>query len=281
MTDAPPPTGLHVVGTPLGNLADLSPRAAETLRAADVIACEDTRRTGTLARHAGAHAALLRLDAHTEASRVPEILARVRSGGRVALVTDAGMPSISDPGSRLVAAAHAEGLPVHLVPGPSAVTTALAGCGAPADRFVFAGFVPRRAGERDEAFTRLDALGVTVVAFESPHRLTATLRWLAGRDPDRTVAVCREMTKRYEEVAVGPAAGLAEAFAGDVRGEVTLVLWPAAAPVAEDRLGATVEVLLDAGLSPGRAADAAAALGAGGRNAAYRTALESARRRTT
>jgi 16S rRNA (cytidine1402-2'-O)-methyltransferase len=273
MTDAPPPPGLSVVGTPLGNLADLSPRGAETLRGADLIACEDTRRTGTLVRHVGAGAPLVSLHAHNEQARIPEVLARIRGGARVALVTDAGMPSVSDPGARLVEAVHAEGLPVTLVPGPSAVTTALAGCGAPADRFVFAGFLPRKAGEREDLLGRLDALGHTVVAFEGPHRLAGTLRWLAGRRPDRYAAVCREMTKLHEEVAVGPVADLAERFAGDVRGEVTLVLWPAPPAPADDRLAETVRVLLAAGLSPARAADAAAALGAGARNAAYRAAI--------
>jgi len=274
--------GLHVVGTPLGNLGDLSPRAAETLRGADLVACEDTRRTAVLMRHAGARAPLMSLHAHNEAERVAQVLARLDAGARVALVTDAGMPAVSDPGARLVDAAHDAGVPVHLVPGPSAVTTALAATGAPADRFAFAGFLPRRDAERAALLDGLDPLGVTVVAFESPHRLPAALAWLAARDPARRVGVCREMTKRFEEVAVGGAAEIAARFAGDVRGEATLVLWPAAPP-ADDAGGleATLTVLLDAGLSPARAADAAAALGAGARNAAYRAALDLASRRST
>ncbi|HWH13431.1 MAG TPA: 16S rRNA (cytidine(1402)-2'-O)-methyltransferase [Miltoncostaeaceae bacterium] len=283
MTGEDLPAGLHVVGTPLGNLGDLSPRAAATLRGADVVACEDTRRTGVLMRHAGAETRLLSLHAHNEAERVERVLSLLAAGARVALVSDAGMPAVSDPGARLVDAVHAAGLPVHLVPGPSAVTTALAATGAPADRFAFAGFLPRRDAERAALLDGLDPLGLTIVAFESPHRLPAALAWLAGRDPGRRTGVCREMTKRFEEVAVATAADLAEHFAGDVRGEATLVLWPAT-PVpggGEAALAATLEVLLAAGLSPARAADAAAALGAGSRNAAYRAALTLASRRAT
>lgn len=282
MTDIPPLAGLFIVGTPLGNLGDLSPRGAETLRAADVIACEDTRRTATLTRHVQAHGTLVSLHAHNEAARIPELLARMRGGARVALVTDAGMPSVSDPGARLAEAAHREGVPVRLIPGPSAVTTALGGCGAPADRFVFAGFLPRKAGERERALAAADALGASVVVFEGPHRLTGTLEWLADRDPERRVAVCREMTKLHEQVAVGTAAELAAEFGGDVRGEVTMVLWPVAAvDDGEDRLGHAVGVLVAAGLSPGRVADAVAALGLGARNAAYRAAIEAAKRADT
>ena len=276
--DALPP-GLHVVGTPLGNLGDLSPRGAAALRGVDVVACEDTRRTRVLMAHAGADARMVSLHAHNEAERSGALVDRMRAGDRVALVTDAGMPAVSDPGARLVEAAHAAGVAVHLVPGPSAVTTALAATGAPADRFVFAGFLPRRDAERAALLDRLDPLGVTVVAFESPHRLPAALAWLAARSPERRAGVCREMTKRFEEVAVGTAAGLAERFAGDVRGEATLVLWPAPPVAGDDGLADAVGVLLDAGLSPARAADAAAALGAGARNAAYRLAIAEANRR--
>lgn len=282
MNGNPVPAGLHIVGTPLGNLSDLSPRAAETLRAADVLACEDTRRSAVLARHVGAHGTLVSLHAHNEAARTAEMVRRIREGARVALITDAGMPAISDPGARLVEAARELDLPVHVVPGPSAVTTALAACGAPGDRFTFAGFLPRKEGERVRVLDAVDALGTTVVAFESPHRLAGLLEWLAGRTPERTGAVCREMTKRFEEVVRAPLSELAERFADEVRGEVTLVLWPAAPPEDDGTaLRDTVRVLLDAGLGAGRAADVAAALGAGPRNAAYATALDEARRRTT
>ncbi|MCC6833108.1 MAG: 16S rRNA (cytidine(1402)-2'-O)-methyltransferase [Thermoleophilia bacterium] len=273
---------MAVVATPIGNLGDCSPRAAETLRDCDVVACEDTRRTATLLRAVGARTPMVSLHAHNEASRLPELVRRMAGGERVALVSDAGMPGVSDPGMRLVTAAHEAGIPVTVLPGPSAVTAAVAAAGAPADRFAFAGFMPRRAGERTALLESLDRAGATVVAFESPQRLPDLMAFLAERHPGRRAAVCRELSKLHEETLVGTCAELAEAAAGPARGEITVVLWPAeAAAPAEGDLERVVEVLVGAGLSTGAAADAAAALGAGTRNAAYRAAIAAASRRAT
>lgn len=274
--------GLAVVATPIGNLGDCSPRAAEALREAGVVACEDTRRTATLLRAVGAAVPMVSLHAHNEASRVPELVRRMAGGERVALVSDAGMPGVSDPGMRLVTAAHEAGIPVTVLPGPSAVTSAVAAAGAPADRFAFAGFMPRKAAERAALLDALDRTAATIVAFESPQRLPDLLALLAQRHPERRAAVCREISKLHEETLVGTCAELAAISGGVARGEITLVLWPAeAAAPAEGDLERVVEVLVGAGLSTGAAADAAAALGAGTRNAAYRAAIAAASRRAT
>jgi len=277
---------LTVVATPIGNLSDISPRARTTLREADVIACEDTRRTGALLKALGLKVPLVSLHAHNEAARLPELLLRLGDGARIVIVSDAGMPGVSDPGARLVAAAHAAGVPVEVIPGPSAVTAAIAASGAPADRFAFAGFWPRKAGDRAALVAELDRLGWPVVAFESPQRLAGLLADLAAHDPDRRVAVCRELSKLYEETLVGTASELAARFAAaPPRGEITLVLWPGndTARAAGDaaHLQEVVAALLDAGLSPGRVADVTARIGAGARNTAYRTALAEANRRNT
>lgn len=275
---------LAVVATPIGNLSDISPRAAQTLRDADAIACEDTRRTGLLMQALDARVPLVSLHAHNEAARIPELIARLEAGQRIALVSDAGMPGVSDPGARLVDAAHQAGLNVEVLPGPSAVTAAIAASGAPADRFVFAGFLPRKAGERNALLADLDRLGWPAVGFESPQRLAGLVADIAAQDPDRRIAVCRELSKLHEETVVGSAAELAARLGtGPVRGEITIVLWPRGTAdldaAASARLAEGIAVLIDAGLSPGQAADAAAALGAGGRNAAYRAALAEASRR--
>lgn len=276
--------GLVVVGTPIGNLEDLSPRAAACLRDADVVACEDTRRTAVLLRHAGADSRMVPLHAHNEASREEGLIARMRVGDTVALVSDAGMPLVSDPGSRLVRAAVAEGIPVTVIPGPSAVTAALALSGlAEGGGFHFAGFAPRSAGERRAFADRLEALDVPAVVFESPNRLPGLLRELAARWPDRPAAVLRELTKLHEEALRGTLAELAERLDAPPRGEVALVLGATRAPAPDEgEAGILREALghmLDAGLGAGRAADLAAALGLARRNAAYRAAVEEAERR--
>ncbi|MGD9695115.1 MAG: 16S rRNA (cytidine(1402)-2'-O)-methyltransferase [Thermoleophilia bacterium] len=271
---------LVVVGTPIGNLADLSPRAAEALRGADLVACEDTRRTAPLLRHAGSEAPMLPVHRHNEAARTAELVRRMRDGARVALVSDAGMPLVSDPGARLVRAAAEAGIEVDAVPGPSAVTTALALSGLAGEAgFAFLGFVPRRAGERAALMERLGRLDVPAVAFESPRRLPGLLADLAAAWPEREVAVCRELTKLHQEVVRGTAAQVAARIAEPPRGEIALVV--GAAPPARDAgdadLAAGMALLLDAGLSAARAAEAAAALGAAPRNRAYRAALAAAR----
>lgn len=263
-----------VVGTPLGNLEDLSPRAAAALREATLIACEDTRRSGVLAHHVGATGRLISLHAHNEQARLATVCNAVRDGERVALVSDAGMPAVSDPGARVVQAVREAGGAVWVVPGPSAVTTALVASGAPADRFVFAGFVPRKDGDRLRWQQRHDACAATVVAFDSPQRVGDTLTWLAREDPARRVAVCRELTKLYEQVECGSADAMADAFRDGARGEITLVLWPAAPVDDHAPLMQAVEVLRAAGLGPRAVADAVAALGLGSRNAAYAAASQ-------
>ncbi len=272
------PGGLVVVGTPIGHLDDLSPRAAAHLRDADLVACEDTRRTATLLRHAGAGTRMLAVHRHNEAARAAELVERMRAGETVALVSDAGMPLVSDPGARVVRAAIAAGLPVTVVPGASAVTTALAASGLAGEAgFAFLGFVPRKGAERRAAMERIGRLDAPAVLFESPQRLPALLAELAAARPERPVAVCRELTKLHEEVVRGTAAELAARFTSPPKGEIAVVIGPAVVvsdiAEGEDRLREALGVLLDAGLGAGRAADVAANLGIAARNRAYRAAL--------
>lgn len=225
---------LYVVATPIGNLGDLSPRAAEVLKACPAVAAEDTRRTLVLYAHLGVPAPrLLSLPAFDERGRVASIVARLAAGEDVALCTDAGTPGVSDPGAALVAAAWEAGLRVIPIPGPSAALAALAASGFAADRFVFAGFLPRKGGGRAEALAWLAAAPGTVVLYEAGNRTRETLLDLAAALGDRPALVARELTKRHEELARGPLSALAERFAGEVRGEVTLVVSgpaPGAAP---------------------------------------------------
>ena len=278
------PGGLVVVGTPIGNLEDLSPRAAACLRDADIVACEDTRRTATLLRHAGADTRMLAVHQHNEAARAADLVARMRAGGTVALVSDAGMPLVSDPGARVVRAAIDAGLPVTVVPGASAVTAALAASGLAGEAgFAFLGFVPRKGAERRAAMRRIGTLDVPAVCFESPQRLPALLAELAAAWPAREVAVCRELTKVHEEVVRGTAAELAARFTTPPKGEISVVIGPA--PVAagsgddDARLREALGLLIGAGLGAGRAADVAAGLGIAPRNRAYRVALAVAEER--
>ena len=230
-----PPGRLILAGAPLGDPADASPRLRAALAAAPVIAAEDTRRLRRLAAALEVPLAgrvVSYYDAN-ERARIPGLLAALHRGEDVLVITDAGMPGVSDPGYRLVAAAVAEGIPVTAVPGPSAVTTALALSGLPCDRFCFEGFLPRRAGERRAALTRLAGEARTLVFFEAPHRAAAALADLAAAfGPERPAAVCRELTKTYEEVRRGTLAELASWAAGEVRGELTLVVAGAPAGAA-------------------------------------------------
>jgi 16S rRNA (cytidine1402-2'-O)-methyltransferase len=206
---------------------DASPRLIDELTRADVIAAEDTRRFRRLTSSLGVTitARVVSYYDATEAARTPDLLAAIRAGQRVVLVTDAGMPLVSDPGYRLVAAATAEGLAVTVAPGPSAVIAALAVSGLPADRFCFEGFLPRKSGDRRSRLAELAAERRTLVFFEAPHRLGAMLADLAGAfGAQRSAAVCRELTKTYEEVKRGGLGELAEWAAGDVRGEITVVV---------------------------------------------------------
>jgi 16S rRNA (cytidine1402-2'-O)-methyltransferase len=242
------PGALVVCPTPIGNLADVTLRLLEELRAADVVACEDTRRTRVLLDRHGIRAPLMAVHEHNEAARAAELVERVRAGERVALVTDAGMPGVSDPGSRVVAAVASAGLPVTVLPGPSAVTAAVAVSGIGGAGFVFAGFLERPAGRAAAHVKRVSAAGLPVVAFESPQRLPATLAALAAAEPDRAAAVCRELSKLHEEVDRGTLAELAGRHRVPPKGEITLVLAPSDAPqgqvdVPADALAELAEVL--------------------------------------
>jgi len=268
---------LMVVGTPIGNLGDLSPRAAEALRAADLVACEDTRRTATLLRHAGSAAPMVAVHRHSEAARAAELVARIAGGASVALVSDAGMPLVSDPGARLVQGVLDAGLSVSVVPGPSAITAALAVSGLAGEGgFAVLGFLPRRAAERRRLMERLGSLDVPAVAFESPRRLPGLLAELAAAWPERPIAVCRELTKLHEEVVRGSASEVARRIGEPPKGEITLVIGAGepAPGAGEGDLRAGMALLLDAGVGAGRAAEIAAALGAAPRNRAYRAALD-------
>ncbi len=253
---------LAVCATPIGNLDDVTLRVLDELRAADLVLCEDTRHTrGLLTRH-GIEARLLSYHEHNEAKRTAEVLPRLAAGERVALVSDAGMPGISDPGARLVGAAIEAGIPVMVLPGPSAVETAVAASGFEVDRYQFVGFLPRGAAERSALWRDLAQWRHALVAFESPNRLPRTLASLADALPDRPVAVCRELTKRFEEVVRGPASEVAERLAEGVKGEITLVIGPADVEPEVDESEALEAVadLVRAGSSRKAAADAVSRL---------------------
>src|ERR687886_2395257 len=223
---------LAVCATPIGNLEDVTLRVLRELAEADVVLCEDTRHTrGLLERHR-IRARLVSYHEHNEAKRTAEIVPRLVAGERVALVSDAGMPGISDPGARLIAAARDAGMEVTVLPGPSAVETALVASGLVGDRYQFLGYLPRRGAALAALWEELARWPHPAVAFESPNRLPATLRSLASAQPERPVAVCRELTKRFEEVVRGSAAKLAERLREPPKGEITLVLGPVSAPAA-------------------------------------------------
>jgi 16S rRNA (cytidine1402-2'-O)-methyltransferase len=253
-----------LVGTPIGNMGDLSPRAADALRAADLVACEDTRRAGRLFQLAGIERRpLVVLNDHTEQREIAGILDRLGRGQRVAVITDAGMPGISDPGERLVAAAVDAHHRVEVVPGPSAAVTALVVSGLPAGRFVFEGFLARKGAARNERLAAVAAEPRTVVLYESPHRAARTLADLrTACGDDRRVVVARELTKLHEELWRGTLAEAAS-WAGEEapRGELVIVLdgAPPAGPAGDDDLEAAVRARLDAGESVRDAASAVAA----------------------
>jgi len=267
---------LAVCATPIGNLEDVTLRLLAELRAADVVLCEDTRHTrGLLERH-GIEARLLSYHEHNEAARTAELLPRLEAGERVALVSDAGMPGISDPGARIVQAALDAGVPVTVLPGPSAVETALVASGLVGGRYQFVGFLPRGEKALAGVWSELRSWPFPAVAFESPQRLPATLRSLAAADPQRPVAVCRELTKRFEEVVRGAASEVAERFAEPPKGEITLVVGPAAVAItepAEDDALAAVSELVDAGVPRKRAAEIVSRLTGVSRNRLYRGSL--------
>ncbi len=252
-----------LAGVPIGDPQDASPRLARALQEADLVAAEDTRRLARLTAALGVQVAgrIVSYHEHNETRRIPELLAALVDGRTVVVVTDAGMPSVSDPGYRLVAAAVAAGARVSAVPGPSAVLAALAVSGLPVDRFCFEGFLPRKPGERARALAGLAAEPRTLVFFEAPHRLAAALAALAGAfGPGRPAAVCRELTKTYEEVLRGGLGELADwAGSGPVRGEITVVVQGAPPPaVHPDDLVEQVQALCDEGSGLKRAVAAVA-----------------------
>jgi len=255
---------LVVCPTPIGNLEDVTLRVLSALRDADLVACEDTRRTRVLLDRYGVKARLVSYHEHNERERAVELVARMREGAVVALVSDAGMPLVSDPGFVLVRACVGAGLAVEVLPGASAAVAALVASALPADRWRFVGFLPRKRAELERTFASPE----TVVAFESPRRVAA----LASLDPERAVAVCRELTKAHEEIVRGTAADLAARYREQApRGEVALVIGPA--PDTEGELGpalAALTRLVAAGAKPRPAASVIAELTGLSANALYR-----------
>jgi 16S rRNA (cytidine1402-2'-O)-methyltransferase len=252
---------LAVCPTPIGNLDDLSPRIRETLIGADFVACEDTRRTGKLMESLGIRPAPRLVSFHegNESARAQELTAQIERGYTVALVSDAGMPAISDPGFKLIRRCIDRDLEVTVLPGPSVVPVAVVASGLPTDRWRFEGFLPRRAGEMERVLRSTE----TVVCFESPRRVGESLTALAAIAPDREAAVCRELTKVHEEVARGTLGELARRFRGDVKGEIVLVIGPAETGEHGQDVGFAVDALrhlVQSGARPRAAASVVAAL---------------------
>jgi 16S rRNA (cytidine1402-2'-O)-methyltransferase len=258
---------LVVCPTPIGNLEDITLRVLAALRDADVVACEDTRRTRVLLDRYGVSARLVSYHEHNERERSRELVSRMQEGAVVALVSDSGTPLVSDPGFVLVRACVAAGLAVEVLPGPSAAISALVASALPANHWRFVGFLPRKRSELEAVFGAPE----TLVAFESPRRVAASLRVLASIDPERPVAVCRELTKLHEEVVRGSASELAQRYTEDApKGEVALVVGGAreAAQVSAPALDA-VRRLVDAGAKPRVAARVVAELTGAGANELY------------
>ena len=265
------PGKLTVCPTPIGNLDDVTPRVREALVGADYVACEDTRRTGGLLDKLGIKPAPRLVSNHegNEASRATELAKRIERGARVALVSDAGMPAISDPGFRLVRTCIERDLEVEVLPGPSVVPVALVASGLPTDRWRFEGFLPKRAGEMERVLRSTE----TVIAFESPRRLSESLAALAAIAPDRPAAVCRELSKLHEEVSRGTLAELARRYRSDVKGEIVLVIGPAQAEEHGEDISFAVDALrhlVQSGARPRAAASVVAALTGTRANDLYR-----------
>jgi 16S rRNA (cytidine1402-2'-O)-methyltransferase len=265
---------LVVCPTPIGNLEDVTLRVLSALRSADVVACEDTRRTRVLLDKYGVSARMVSYHEHNESARASELVGRMREGETVALVSDAGMPLVNDPGFLLVQACVAAGVGVEVLPGPSAALTALVASGLPATTWRFVGFLPRKRGELETLFR---GAGETLVAFESPRRLAASLEALSSVDGSRAVAVCRELTKLHEEIVRGSAAELAERYASeDPRGEIVVVIGGAPDDEATD-LGPALDALgrlVDAGAKARPAAAVVAELTGTSANALYKALHE-------
>ncbi|MBR3290453.1 MAG: 16S rRNA (cytidine(1402)-2'-O)-methyltransferase [Clostridia bacterium] len=270
---------LTLVGTPIGNLSDFSPRAQEALAAADVIAAEDTRVSLKLLNHFGIKKPLVSYFEHNRHTRGEELIARMQAGERVALVTDAGMPAISDPGQALVAACHEQGIPVHVVPGPTAVTTAVALSGLPSARFTFEGFLSTQKRERREHLQSLTNEPRTLVLYEAPHKLRATLRDLLDALGNRRLAIVRELTKIHEEVQVTTLKEATKRYeTEEPRGEIVLVIEGAPAPAVPDvtlsDAAALARTYIDAGDRPADAAKKAAGQTGHKKNEIYKQIVE-------
>ncbi len=264
---------LAVCATPIGNLADVTLRVLDELASADTVLCEDTRHTRVLLDRHGIRAQVLSYHRHNEAARAAELVPRLVAGERMALVSDAGLPGVNDPGARLVVAALAAGVAVTVLPGPSAVETALVVSGLAGEQYRFVGYIPRGERERIALWQELSSWPHPTVGFESAKRLPATLASLAAVEPERLVAVCRELTKAFEEVVCETAAVLSERYRDAPKGEVTLVIGPStrvADPAAA--LAAVVE-LVAAGAPRGAAASVVARLTGVPRNSLYRSSL--------
>jgi 16S rRNA (cytidine1402-2'-O)-methyltransferase len=269
---------LVVCATPIGNLEDVTLRVLRELGEADLVLCEDTRRTRTLLDRHGIQAKLVSYHRHNEAKRVDELLPRLEAGEKIALASDAGLPGMNDPGARLISAAIDRGLEVTVLPGASAVETALVASGLVGERYSFVGYLPRGREALDRLWDETAPWSGPVVAFESPRRLPGSLRSLAEADPERPVAVCRELTKRFEEVVRGSASEVASQFKEAPKGEITLVLGPAAADgfgssVPEEGALAAVVELVEAGLPRRQATDLVSRLTGIPRNKLYKRSL--------
>ena len=232
---------LYMVGTPIGNLGDMSPRVAEAFRAADAICCEDTRVTSKLLAHLGISKPLIRCDENVIVQRAPELVDRLLAGETLAFASDAGMPSVSDPGQVLVDAARDAGVEVQVIPGPSACVTALVASGISCEHFFFEGFLPRKHGERVRRLSELACVPGALLFYESPHRAAASLQAIAQVFPKRRVALCRELTKLHEEVLRDKAPALLETVLarGEMRGEMVIVVAP---PAPDEMTGIAVQV---------------------------------------
>jgi 16S rRNA (cytidine1402-2'-O)-methyltransferase len=265
---------LSVCATPIGNLEDVTLRVLRELSEADLVLCEDTRRTRILLERHGIEARPLSYHEHNEAERTAQVLPRLVAGERIALTSDAGLPGVSDPGARLISAALEAGVPVTVLPGASAVETALVASGLVGERFQFIGYLPRGERARAVLWDELARWPHAVVAFDSPRRLPASLASLAAAMPERPVAVCRELTKRFEEVIRGTAAEVAAGLTEPPKGEITLVLGELE-PVAGDEGDALAAVaeLVQAGAGRRQAVDVVARLSGLARNKLYRASL--------
>jgi 16S rRNA (cytidine1402-2'-O)-methyltransferase len=267
---------LIVCATPIGNLEDVTLRVLRELAAADLVLCEDTRRTRVLLERHGIRARLLSYHRHSEARRTAEVLPRLSEGASVALVSDAGLPGVNDPGSRLILAAIEHGIAVTVLPGPSAVETALVVSGLVGERYQFLGYLPRSAGARQALWAELATWPWPVVCFESPARLPQALASLAEVLPDRPVAVCRELTKRFEEVIRGTGSELAARIGAPPKGELTLVLGSAETPpdaASVDTAASAVARLVTAGAGRRQAAQVVAELTGVPPNTLYESSL--------